>query len=137
MTGESGEERKIIVDEDWKSRVEAERDAHKQADSTHDPTAPGTENREPEQLPPASFSFLVTTLATQAMATLGQIPDPIEQKPVVRLELAKHHIDSLVMLQEKTKGNLTSEENQLIDEVIHQLRMLFVHIQTQGNAPGP
>ena len=135
MTDENREDRKIIVDEDWKSRVKAEREAQSQADPPD--KAPDAQERSEEsgQLPPASFSFLVTTLATQAMATLGQLPDPVEQKPVVRLALAKHHIDSLDMLQEKTKGNLTSEESKMLDEVIHQLRMLFVHVQSTGGTP--
>lgn len=132
MSESSGEDRKIIIDEDWKSRVKAEREAPKQPEPPN--AAPGVEAQAeaPEQLPPASFSFLVTTLATQTMVTLGQIPDPVEQKPVVRMQLAKHHIDSLDMLQEKTKGNLTSDESKMLDEVIHQLRMLFVHVQSQS-----
>ena len=131
MSESSGEDRKIIIDEDWKSQVEAEREAQTQPEPPD--TAPGVEGQttQPEQLPPASFSFLVTTLATQTMVTLGQIPDPVEQKPIVRMQLAKHHIDSLSMLQEKTKGNLTSDESTMLDEVLHQLRILFVQVQSE------
>jgi hypothetical protein len=131
MNDEAREDRKIIIDEDWKSRVEAEREAQKQAGSSGESSPERPAAGEPEELPPASFSFLVTTLATQAMATLGQIPDPLEQQPVVRLPLAKHHIDSLAMLQDKTQGNLTAEESAMLEQVVHQLRMLYVHVQDQ------
>ena len=47
------------------------------------------------------------------MAALGQIPDPMAGKPVVRLEFARHYIDMIEVLQEKTKGNATEEEAML------------------------
>ena len=137
MTDENKEDRKIIVDEDWKTRVKAEREAQKHAPPPDESPDAEAQSEESGQLPPASFSFLVTTLATQTMATLGQLPDPVEQKPVVRLALAKHHIDCLAMLQEKTQGNLTSEESKMLDEVTHQLRMLFVHVQSESGTSGP
>ena len=98
------EKRKIIIDEDWKSQVEAERARLKTAPAD---TA-GSEAPEGDtftgRLPEPSFDLLVSTLATQALACLGQIPDPFENKPVVRLELAKHHVDMLAVLEQKTKG---------------------------------
>ena len=138
MSDKPQEDRRIIVDEDWKSRVEAEREAQKNAEASGTQPAAGAEGADTDELPPASLPFLVTTLATQAMAALGQIPDPVEQKPVIRLQLAKHHIDTLAMLQEKTKGNLAPEEVSMLEEVLHQLRMFFVHVQSQsGASPAP
>ena len=72
------------------------------------------------------------SLAEQAMAALGQIPDPLENKPVVRLELARHHIDTLGVLEEKTKGNLTDEEHEMLETVLHQLRMVFLNFEKQS-----
>ncbi len=83
-------------------------------------------------MPPASFPWLVTTIATQAMVALGQIPEPIEQKTILNLELAKHHIDMLDMLTAKTRGNLDAEESEMLTSVLHQLRMVFVAVGNQA-----
>lgn len=77
-------------------------------------------------LPPASFELLVTTLATQAMMALGQLPDPSGQPGKVEKPIAKHYIDMLGVLEEKCKGNLSDGEQKLISEVLHNLRMGFV-----------
>ena len=114
------DEPKIVVDDDYKSRVEQEKEQlRKEVEASH-------QAEDEMQMPPASFPMLVTTLATQALSNLGQIPDPFEGKPVIRKSLARHFIDTLVLLEEKTKGNLTSEENELLGGTIHQLRMVFV-----------
>lgn len=84
---------------------------------------------EPE-LPPPTFMTLVQTLASQAMVALGQFEDPIEKKRVKRLPMAKHFIDLLEMLQEKTKSNLNQDESYALSQVLSQLRMAY--IQSQG-----
>ena len=82
-----------------------------------------------EQIPPASFSTLVTMLATQAMAALGQIPDPVSKQPVVNTPLAKHFIDSLAVLEVKTKRNLSELESQMLESMLYELRLLFVAVE--------
>ena len=82
-------------------------------------------------IPEASFSVLVTTLATQAMVALGQAPMPGEEKVVVNLPFAKHCIDTLDILADKTKGNLTTAEDHLLSQFLYELRMLFVAVQNQ------
>ena len=116
----SDEEKKIIIDEDWKSQVEREKEKLEE-----EPESPSDQNPE---MPPASFEFLVTSLGTQAMMALGQIADPNGQA-IYHPDLARHHIDMLVMLQEKTKGNLTDEESSLVENFINQLRQLFIATQ--------
>jgi hypothetical protein len=116
----SDQEPKIIVDDDWKSQVEREKEQLRQ--QMEDEPAHGNEYA----LPPASIPVLVTTLATQALANLGQIPDPVENQPVVRKPMARHFIDTLAVLEEKTAGNLTDDEAALLTETLHQLRMIFV-----------
>lgn len=118
----SGEEPKIIVDDDWKSQVEREKEKLK--DSGNGPESEG--KAEEHELPPASFMVLMSTLATQAMAAMGLIPDPMTGQPSVNLPMAKHFIDLLGMLQEKTQGNLTEEEANHLRDGLHQLRMIFV-----------
>jgi hypothetical protein len=80
----------------------------------------------PDQLPPPSFSFLVATQAAQISTLLGQTPNPLTGKTETRLEMAKHFIDTLAVLEEKTKGNLTSEEASLLAAVLHQSRVGYV-----------
>lgn len=132
-----GEKPRIIIDEDWKSQVQAEKEAlakQKQAASAPaaapDAPSPGGETGRPhEPLPPATLSVLITTLATQALAMLGQIPLPGMDKPELHLDEAKHFIDMLEMLEHKTAGNRTSEESQLLENVLHELRLGFVTLK--------
>ena len=78
------------------------------------------------QAPPATFDFLIHTLFTQALMALGRIPNPITKQTHRNLATARHFIDTLKMLEEKTAGNLTTEERRLLEEIQHQLRMLVV-----------
>ena len=96
-------------------------------------------NHEPPEgvLPPADFSFLASSLYVQGMMSLGLTPGSLgKDAPVeVKLDRAQHTVDTLDMLKEKTAGNLTTEEDQLIEGMLHQLRMAYVQIkeeQTKG-----
>jgi hypothetical protein len=126
MSDEQPTKPKIIVDDDWKERVQAEKEAAQKGRDEQPQTDAAA-----QELPPASFPMLVTSLATQALATMGQIPDP-SGKSLVQLDHARHVIDTLAMLEEKTKGNLTPEESQMMTQVLHELRMVFVAV---SNAP--
>ncbi|HZN37082.1 MAG TPA: DUF1844 domain-containing protein [Pirellulaceae bacterium] len=79
-----------------------------------------------EKLPPPSLSLLIASLGTQAMVALGQVPNPLDGKTEVRLDLAKHVIEMLAILEQKTKGNLDADEVKMLESVLHQLRMAFV-----------
>ncbi len=136
QTGEPADQKKIIIDEDWKSQVRAEKEAARHEDQEEAPE-PGPEQAEPGELPPASFPLLVTDIITQPLISMGQVPDPVDGKSVVRLDLARHSIDILAMLQDKTKGNLTGEEEQMLEDALHQLRMLFVTVQGQATGAKP
>ena len=137
------------ADEDWKAQVEAEKaaaeeDTPGQAEPAPDPvteTAAGEEKvageeppqAEPLQLPPATFDILVVTLATQAMALLGQAGNSKTDLP-----LARHHIDLLAMLEEKTEGNRTEEETTLLANLLHELRMQCLRVESSGGTdPSP
>ena len=88
------------------------------------------EKTAPKTLPPPSFSLLVMTFASQAMVAFGHAPNPIEGKTEVRLEMARHAIDMLDILEQKTKGNLSDEEKAMIEGVLHQLRLAFMEAMT-------
>ena len=76
--------------------------------------------------PPATFEVLVSMMFTQAMSMLGQMPDPSTGQPTVNKLYAKHYIDTLDMLSEKTKGNLSDDESKVLSEALHALRMMYV-----------
>ncbi|MBS3821993.1 MAG: DUF1844 domain-containing protein [Planctomycetes bacterium] len=127
----NNEKPKIITDEDWKAEAQKEKEElAKEADQGTEggaagPAAAGGER----QIPEASFVTLVNTLATQAMMALGGVEDPQTGKRYLDLELAKFHIDSLAVLQEKTEGNLDNDEAKLIEKAIYELRMGYVRMQ--------
>ncbi len=139
MNDSASEKPKIIVDEDWKNQVEKEKEALQRAGA---PPAPADEapasppDAAPEiPLPEASFAMLITTLATQAMLALGQAGMPDDKQVKVDLNMAKHYIDTLDVLEQKTKGNLADEEARLLTTYLYQLRMLFVAVRSERNQP--
>lgn len=172
MPDKSAEEPKLIIDEDWKTQVQREKEelqqklaesepdaATAQADgdrfenSDDKPTDSAAATNEPvaatttkaassnsEKLgapPPASIMLLVTTLATQAMGAMGLMPDEQGEKLPVNLDFARHFIDMLSVLEEKTKGNLSDDEKVYLTDALHQLRMAFVAVSKNPPAAKP
>lgn len=86
----------------------------------------------PRDLPAADFSTFVIMLANTIMVSLGQVPDPMTQQRRRDLPHAQHTIDILMMLQEKTRGNLTPDEERLLQELLPQLQMAFVASRRQA-----
>lgn len=78
-------------------------------------------------LPPASFEFLVLSFRMQAEMQLGMNPYSGE-KAEPDLMLARHSIDMLAMLQDKTKGNLSMEDQRLLDNTVTELRFRYMHV---------
>jgi len=132
----SDEESKIVVDEDFKAQVEREREAQRAAEeeaAASGGEAGGGPGGGPggQEIPEASMPFLISMLSSQVMMAMGFLPTPDGQQPPVDLPLAKHFIDLLAVLDEKTKGNLTEEEQSMMTESLHQFRMAYVQY-TQG-----
>ncbi len=82
-------------------------------------------NKEPIT-PEANFSFFISTLALQASIFLGQIPNPATNKKEKDLNQAKFIIDTLDILKDKTKNNLNNDENNLLENILYDLKMQFV-----------
>ena len=82
-------------------------------------------------LPPADFTTLVNMLVTNAMVFLGQMPAPGSQQYLRNLPQAQHMIDLLMVLREKTQGNLTREEEQMLQDLLPQLQMAYVSVSRQ------
>lgn len=81
------------------------------------------------QMPPVEFSGLVLSLATAAMTHMGAMPHPDGQQDAEPdLVLARHSIDTLGMLKEKTAGNLSDDERRLLDNILTDLRLAYVQL---------
>lgn len=74
----------------------------------------------------ASFSTLVISLGSSAVMAMGLAPNPQTEKVEKDLKMAQFNIDLLVVLRDKTKGNLNADETRLVDHVIHDLQLKFV-----------
>jgi len=133
MTDPPGDEpeKKIIVDEDWKSQVQAEKEAleRKQQQQQDEEPASAAQPEPDVPLPSASLEVLAGSLAMQAMIAMGLMPDPAGGKPQVRLNQAKHFVDTIAMLEEKTEGNRTPEETAMLSNLLHELRMAYLAVQ--------
>jgi hypothetical protein len=118
-------ESRIHVDADWKKQAQAEKE--RLARETESGGAPGAARAgRAGRMPEASFSTLVQTLATQAAIFMSSERDPRSGRSIQNLDLAKHHIDLLAVVEEKTKGNLTDEEKRLLDTILYELRVAYV-----------
>ena len=117
------DEKKIIVDNDWKKQA--------QADKEKLATQVEQEKDAPKELPKGDISGLISMLATQTMFALGLIAHPGEENNTkVDLSLAKYNIDLLEALEEKTRGNLMGNEANMLNDSLNQLRMIFVQVSS-------
>ena len=100
------------IDESWKDRADREKKV------------------EPEQ--PAekefqmTFPIFVSSLGMQALVALGEMENPVTKKKETDLSQARYLIDTIEMLQEKTKGNIAKQEVQMLEDMLYQLRMVYV-----------
>ena len=102
-------------------------------ESTSD-SAQSTEQDRPK-LPPIDFSAFIAELGTTAFAYLGGLQNPETKEVFVDLEMAKRTIDTIDLLKEKTKGNLTAPESNLLDNTLYNLRMTYIRMA--NNPPPP
>lgn len=100
------------VDESWKDQISREK-----------------EGGGPARGAPSQFSTLASSLGLQALMHLGLIAEDEHHPPKPNVEAARETIELLLMLREKTKNNLTSEENQLLGSLIADLQLKFVQLQ--------
>lgn len=84
------------------------------------------------EMPPASFEFLVFSLRIQAEAAMGLFPIEPDKEPEKDLNRARHAIDLLGVLEEKTRGNLELEEKRLLENSLTELRFRFVQASAQS-----
>ena len=77
-------------------------------------------------MPEVTLTAFIMSLNTSALFHLGEISDPVTGEKQQDLVLAKHTIDTLSLLKDKTKGNLTSDEDNILKNILYELRMLYV-----------
>ena len=123
-----------------KAAEAAETLAHRESQPRPEASVPGRES-EPSRVggdpldDPASFLSLIMSLASNAAASLGMMPHPVTGETGVDLKTAKHWIDVLGMLEHKTRANLDSQEAQVLESLLADLRMQYVSFTSAPTSP--
>jgi hypothetical protein len=122
-----------LFDESGEARRE---DAAPEAKSGAETTGPGdaqpaggaqtAAEEQDDFLPEANFMNFILSLSTTAMFHFGDFPDPASGQAKKNLAAAKHTIDTIAMIETKTRGNLDSNEKSMLDAVLFELRMRYV-----------
>lgn len=121
---------KIIIDSDWKSQAQAEKQklAAAEEEKKAQQQAKAESGAGPRDEGPIGIQDVISLLVSQTLMYLGAVPDPQTGRAIVAPEYAKMHIDMLAAIEEKTKGNLTETEAKLLSRALHELRMEYVEI---------
>jgi Domain of unknown function (DUF1844) len=106
----------------------ASQPAMSEAEATHDQPAEDEVEMPEDADDPASFVNFLMSIASNAAAALGMMEHPATHQRTVDLELGKHWIDVLGMLQEKTRGNLSAPEQKIFENLLSDLRMQYVKL---------
>jgi hypothetical protein len=127
---EKKQEKKIIIDEDWKQQAQKEKEILA-AQEESEKKKIEKERKARGLIPRGNFAGLVSMLTTQALFAMGLLEVKGQEKREPDLELARYNIDMLETLQEKTKGNLTKEEEQVLKNTLNELHMGYVNMTNQ------
>ena len=121
------------VDETWKEQAEREKRQPETASPSEPsparpvtPEAANTREGAEDDVPQARFDLFVSGLAMEALIALGEMAHPVTRKQAANLPQAKYLIDLLGMFEEKTRGNLTADEERLLKDTVYQLRMRYL-----------
>jgi hypothetical protein len=127
------EPKKIIVDEDWKHEAQREKEvlAAKEAEEQKKEPAEEENPKGGGPLPEGNLAALISMLTTQTLFALGFLQIKGEEEREPDLDLARYNIELLTSLEEKTKGNLTAQEQQLLKNTLSELRMGYVSVANQ------
>ena len=113
------------VDETWKEKVQEEKEQTEGAEQEENEADGEDQSRPP--LPEANFVSFIAALQLQTLVALGEVPNPATQKADRDLPQGKYLIDTLGIIANKTKGNLTDDEKRALDAVLYDVRMRFVN----------
>lgn len=115
-----------VKDRRFTAQKDEERSAPREEKKERPTEEPIEEEAPRGPLPEISFTSFIFSLSTSALIQLGEVEDPISKKQAKNLPLAKQTIDLIGLLKEKTKGNLTLEEERFLDQILFDLRMRYV-----------
>jgi hypothetical protein len=121
---------KRIFDETGESRKEELKEEETRSRATTEEEPP--EKTREEYFPEVTFSSFVFSLSTTVMYHFGDFPDPVTKKAEKNLAAAKHTIDMLNMLKNKTVGNLDENEKELLEGILYELMMRYVKEKAGG-----
>jgi hypothetical protein len=132
MAEEKKNDKKIIIDEDWKQQAQKEKEilaAQEKAEKekAEKEKTPRDKSRR-GSLPKGDFAALISMLVTQALFALGLLQVEGQEEKEPNLELAKYSIDMLETIEKKTKGNLTEEEKKVLENTLGQVRIAYVKV---------
>jgi hypothetical protein len=118
----------VVKDRRFSAKIEAEGEGESQIKEQGKREEVKKEETPRQEIPLPEINFInfIFSLSTSALIQLGEIQDPLTEQQVKDLPLAKQTIDLIGMLREKTKGNLTPDEEKLIETVLYDLRMRYV-----------
>jgi hypothetical protein len=117
------DKKKIIIDEDWKDQAKKEKEVLA-AQEKQEKKQEQKQQRGP--LPKGDLAALISMLTTQAFFSMGAFKVEGQEDREPDLELARYNIDMLETLEEKTKGNLSKQEEKVLKETLNQVRMAYV-----------
>jgi hypothetical protein len=124
---DEGEEKGFVVrDKRFSATKETEEDSKAKEERKKERPAGVDASQEGVPLPEITFTSLIFSLSTSALIQLGEIRDPVTQEVSKNLSLAKQTIDLIGMLKEKTKGNVTSDEEKMLENILYDLRIRYV-----------
>lgn len=108
--------------------------------SEYEQDCPCGDGKVPDQegrcvMPEVTFMAFIMSLNTSALFHLGEIADPQTGEKLVDFSLARHAIDTLVLLQEKTKGNLDSDETEMLKNILYDVKLRFVQAAKDKKTP--
>jgi len=123
---EKNQEKSFTVRDKRFSATKEEKEEHQTTEGGKTEGPPKEDASAKEALPEVDFNSFIFSLSTSVLIQLGEIEDPFTKKSAKNLPLAKQTIDLIGMLKEKTKGNLTPQEERLIESILYDLRMRYV-----------
>ena len=119
------EEEKGFVVRDKRFSAREETDSKPEESKKETPHEEKAE-KDTASLPEITFTNLILSISTSALIQLGEIEDPISKTPSKNLPLAKQTIDLIGMLKDRTKGNLSPEEEKMVQHILYDLRIRYV-----------
>jgi hypothetical protein len=116
----------VVKDKRFSAKKEEKEESKINEEAKSEETSRDDTSAQEALLPEIDFTHFILSLSSSVLIQLGEIQDPFTQKSAKNLPSAKQTIDLIGMLKEKTKGNLTPEEEKVIDYVLYDLRMRYV-----------